>query len=54
MKKYVTIKEAAEWMRVSYRTMQRYIAEGKLPCTKPGGRVLIKEIDLEKFANMGV
>lgn len=50
--KNITIKEAAEFLRVAYRTVQRYLAEGRLPYTKPAGRVLIKEQDLLNFVNM--
>lgn len=50
--KNITVKEAAEFLRVAYRTVQRYMAEGRLPYTKPAGRVLIKEQDLIDFVNM--
>jgi excisionase family DNA binding protein len=48
--KLVTVREAADFLRISYRTAQRYLAEG--PYTKPAGRVLIKEQDLMNFVNM--
>lgn len=48
----VTIREAAEFLRVAYRTVQRYLADGLIPYTKPAGRVLIKEQDLIDFVNM--
>lgn len=48
----ITIKEAAEFLRVAYRTVQRYLADGLIPYTKPAGRVLIKEQDLIDFVNM--
>lgn len=50
--KLITIKEAANFLRISYRTVQRYMAEGRIPYTKPAGRVLIKEQDLMNFVNM--
>lgn len=50
--KNITVKEAAEFLRVAYRTVQRYMAEGRLPYTKPAGRILIKEQDLIDFVNM--
>ena len=28
--KNVTVKEAAEYLRVAYRTVQRYLSEGKI------------------------
>jgi len=43
--KLVTVREAADFLRISYRTAQRYLAEGRIPYTKPAGRVLIKEQD---------
>ena len=49
--KLVTVREAADFLRISYRTAQRYLAEG-IPYTKPAGRVLIKEQDLMNFVNM--
>lgn len=48
----VTIKEAAAFLRVAYRTVQRYLADGLIPYTKPAGRVLVKEQDLIDFVNM--
>ena len=48
----ITIKEAAEFLCVAYRTVQRYLSEGKIPYTKPAGRVLINEQDLIDFVNM--
>lgn len=48
----ITIQEAADFLRVSYRTMYRYLKEGKLPYTKPAGRVFIQEKDLIDFVNM--
>lgn len=50
--KNLTIKEAAEILRVAYRTVQRYLSDGKIPYTKPAGRVLINEQDLMNFVNM--
>lgn len=50
--KYLTVKEAAEILRVSYRTLQRYLYSGKIPYTKPAGRVLVNEQDIINFINM--
>lgn len=47
--RYVTIKEASDFLRISYRTVQRYLNDGKIPYTKPAGRVLINEQDLLNF-----
>lgn len=49
--KFVTVREAAEYLRVSYRTVQRYIEAGKIPYTKPVDRILISEQNLIDFAN---
>lgn len=49
--KFITVREAAELLRVSYKTVQRYLAEGRIPYTK-AGRILIKEQDLMNFVNM--
>lgn len=48
----LVIREVAEYLRVSYRTVQRYIAEGKIQYTKPAGKILIKEKDLIDFIEM--
>lgn len=50
--KYLTIREAADVLRSSYRTVQRYLAEGKINYTKPAGKVLINEQDLIDFIQM--
>lgn len=50
--KYITIKEAADFLRISYRTVQRYLSDGRIPYTKPAGRVLISETDLMNFVNL--
>lgn len=52
MPRFLTIKEAADYLRISYRTIQRYLADGRLPCVKPAGRVLINEQDLMNFIFM--
>ena len=48
---YLRSKAAAEYIGVSFRTMQNYIADGLIPCTKPGGRWLFKKRDLDAFLN---
>lgn len=52
MAKYLTIREAADFLRISYRTVQRYLSDGRIPYVKPAGRVLINEQDLINFALM--
>lgn len=46
---YLRTKEAAEYIGVCFRTMQTYISEGLIPCTKPAGRWLFKKRDLDAF-----
>lgn len=46
---YMKSKAAAAYIGVSYRTIQTYIADGLIPCTKPGGRWLFKKRDLDAF-----
>ncbi len=48
---YLRTKEAAEYIGVCFRTMQNYIADGLIPCTKPAGRWLFKKRDLDAFLN---
>lgn len=49
MTKYYTVREASEILRSSYRTVQRYLADGKLSYTKPAGKILISEQSLIDF-----
>lgn len=53
MSKLLTMDEAAERLRVSRRTVERYIESGLLKRTKPGGRTLIEERELERFLARG-
>lgn len=48
MDKLLTLKETAKILRVSERTVMRYLKAGKLKASKVG-RWRIKESDLEKF-----
>lgn len=45
----VTTKEAAELLRVSPWTVSAWLAQGKLPRVKAGGRTLIAKADPEAF-----
>ena len=45
----MTIKEASDFLRVSYRTLHRYLSDGRITFVKPAGRVLINEQDLMNF-----
>lgn len=49
MSERMKTKEAAEYIGVGLRTMQRYIAEGVIPCTKPMGRWYFRKSDLDAF-----
>jgi len=49
MKPLLTLKEAAEILRVSERTLRRYINENELKAVKLRGVIRIKEEDLEEF-----
>jgi excisionase family DNA binding protein len=44
---YFTIKEAAEFARISVSTVRQLIRRGKLPVRKVGRRVVIHRADLE-------
>jgi len=48
MDKLLTLKETAKILRVSERTIMRYLKAGKLEASKVG-KWRIKESDLEKF-----
>ena len=48
---YLRTKEAAEYIGVGLRAMQRYIADGVIPCVKPMGRWYFKKRDLDAFLN---
>ena len=48
MDKLLTLKETARILRVSERTIMRYLKSGKLKASKVG-QWRIKESDLEKF-----
>jgi excisionase family DNA binding protein len=48
MDKILTLKETAKILRVSERTIMRYLKSGKLKASKVG-QWRIKESDLEKF-----
>ena len=48
---FATVREAAKWLRVSERTIRRWIKEGLLPCRHFGRTVRIVWKDLRLFAN---
>ena len=50
MEKLLTIKEVAEYLRVSERSINRYIEAGRLKASKIG-QWRISQKDLEEFLN---
>jgi len=51
MEKLFTLKETAKILRVSERTIMRYLKSGKLKASKLG-QWRIKESDLERFLKL--
>jgi len=47
--KYITVKEAADYLRINTRTLQTWIHDGKIKYYKPSKKILFKESDLEIF-----
>lgn len=45
----LTVKEAAEILSLSERTIQRYLKSGELACVRLGRLVRIEVKDLEEF-----
>jgi excisionase family DNA binding protein len=50
--KFLTLREAAKYLRVSERSLYRYISDGRLKATKVG-YWRISESDLQTFINAG-
>ena len=48
---FMTIKEAAEFMRVSANTVYRALAAGKLKSLRAGRQHRIRREDLEEYMN---
>ena len=49
---YLTIKQAAERLQVSTKTISRRIADGSLPCVRLGTRTIrIRDVDLNDYIN---
>lgn len=44
--KLCTVAEVAEYFQVHFKTVQRWIREGKLPAFKVGRAYRIKQVDL--------
>lgn len=48
--KYMTRKEAAEYLAVSLRVLDGLIARGQIPAHRVGGKLVrIKDIDIEAY-----
>lgn len=48
-KQFLSIKDAAEYLGVDYKTVYRLVRGGELPAGKIGGVYRIRQIDLEQF-----
>lgn len=52
---YLTYAEAAELLRVSVRTVSRYVADGRIDAaTLPTGRPRLRRSDVESLLTVGV
>lgn len=51
--RFLTKQEVADELRVSLKTITGYIQAGKLPATRPAGKVLIAREDLDEFIEGG-
>jgi excisionase family DNA binding protein len=49
----LTIAEAADYLRVSQRLVQRLIADGRLRSTRLGRRVLVRRVDVDAYLERG-
>ena len=51
MDQVMTRQECAEYLRISVRTLDRRIKEGRIRCVQhcPGGRILIRQKDVDKY-----
>jgi excisionase family DNA binding protein len=50
---WLSLEEAAEYLRVSERTLERAIARGRLDSTTIGRRRLVRREDLDELGNGG-
>lgn len=52
----LTRQESAAYLRISERTLDRRIREGRLPfvCAGPGGRIFLRERDLDAYIKHSV
>lgn len=53
MTDYVTIREAAGRLRISERTLRKYLKDGDLPCYRatgrPKGKILLRWADVDSW-----
>lgn len=49
---WLTIKEAAEHLRVKVPTIRKYIREGKLPHYRQGRIIRLKVVDVDNFLSL--
>ena len=48
-KKYLTVREAAEYLRISERNLRNLIKNNKIPFYRLEGKILFKISELDKF-----
>jgi excisionase family DNA binding protein len=48
-KKNLTIREAAEYLNLSYHTLYTYTRKGGIPFHKPGKNIIFKRVELDKW-----
>lgn len=48
---FLTIKESADYLKVHWQTIRKYIKNGKIKATKVGRAVRIKESELKNYIN---
>ena len=48
---YLTLKETAQYLKVSTKTVTRYIKNRGLPAKKPAGIYLINKEELQKWVD---
>lgn len=49
MDELLTVREVAERLKLTEKSVRRYISEGKLPAVKLGRVLRVREADLETF-----
>lgn len=51
---WFTAKQACKYMKVSRRTLSRYVEEGLLKCSKPVGQLRFRREWLDEFLERGM